>query len=251
MNTPYLYQYRNGEFIQYLLDVLDFLEPLDVQALQLAEQQSALAAVVAKLEAAYKEPLNSQFTPELAALDERRDTAYRGLKGAAENALRHFNPGIATAAKLLQRNLTAHGDNVPGLGYTEETTVLRSLVQDWETQAELKAAVTTVNLGDWLQELKTTNEAFAKLYRDRVTQESQNPTPSVSSFRGEATEAYRTLVTHISAHATLNTNPAHTELLNQIDTLAGKYNQTINIRAGSNAANNPEPPTEPGTPSSS
>lgn len=248
MNTPYLYQYRNGEFIQYMTDVLGFLEPHDVQVLQLAEQQSALAAVVAKLDAAYKEPLNSELTSEIAALDECRDNAFRGLKGATENALRHFNPAVATAAKLLQRNLSAHGDNVPALGYTEETTVLRSLVEDWENKADLKAAVTTVNLGDWLQELKTTNEAFSKLYRERVNQDSQNATPPVSSFRKEAIEAYRNLFTHISAHATLSSDPVYAELLNQIDTLAEKYNQAVNIRTGSNAANDPEPPTDPEPP---
>ena len=249
MNNPYLYQYRNGEFIQYMTDVLGFLEPHDVQVLQLAEQQGALAAVVAKLDAVYKEPLNSELTPEIAALDERRDNAFRGLKSATENALRHFNPAVAAAAKLLYRNLSAHGDNIPGLGYTEETTVLRSLIEDWENKADLKAAVTTVNLNDWLQELKTTNEAFAKLYRERVNQDSQNATPPVSNFRPEAIEAYRNLFTHISAHATLSSDPVYAELLNRIDNLAGKYNQVVNIRTGSNVSNEPptqpEPPTEP------
>lgn len=244
MNIPYLSRYRNAEYIQYLTDVLAFLEPHDLTALQLAAPQAALAAVLEDLNTAYKSTQGSEITPEIAALDERRDRAIVGLRGIVENLTYHFDPDTAAAASLLYRNITSHGSNIARLNYREQTAVLSSIVRDWEGKPEFAAAVSTLNLGNWLAELKESNQQFSAKYLARVDETAKNPAASIPELRDQGNETYRILVNHLTAHATLSSNPVYTELLDQIDVLAGQYNQGVDNRTTTTIPD-PEPPTDP------
>ena len=248
MNSPYLNRYRNAEYIQYMTDVLAFLEPHDLVALQLADPQTALVAVVEELNIAFKQPPGSELTPEIVALDDRRDRAISGLKRITESYTYHFMPQTAEAGSLLYLNISKHGDNLPRLGYQEQTAVLSSIIRDWESQAALVAAVSTLGLNAWLRELKTSNAEFAAKYLERVGKAAHNPAAPISELREQGTDTYRKLINHITAHATLSDNKVYTDLLNEIDVLAGKYNQTVQNRSTSNTPTDPEPPTDPTPP---
>lgn len=256
MNIPYLHRYRNGEYVQYMTDILTLLEPHDVTALQLAEPQAALTTVMEKLNIAFKQSQGSELTPEIVALDDRRDRAIAGLKRLTESYSYHYDPEIAAAGDLLCRNILKHGDNIPRLGYQEQTAVLNSIVRDWEQETDLVAAVNTLNLGDWLAELKESNQQFTAKYLARVGETAHNTAVPIPELREQGTEAYRTLVNHITAHATLSSNPVYNNLLNEIDVLARQYNQLVDNRTTTTTPDpepptDPEPPAEPGTSGSS
>lgn len=247
MNTPYLSRYRHSEYIQYMTDVLALLAPYDVDTLQLAEPQGALAAVLAQLNAAFKHIQGSELTAEIVALDNRRDRAIVGVRGITSGFAYHFTPDVAAAGALLNRNIAAHSDNLSRLSYQEQTAVLNSIIRDWQNEADLAAAVTTLNLGPWLQELNTSNTEFAAKYLARVGQTAKSSTAPIAELRDQATEAYRDLINHITAHATLSNVSTYTDVLNEIDVLAGQYNQTVENRS-TPTPTDPAPPTDPGTP---
>lgn len=49
----------------------------------------------------------------------------------------------------------------------------------------------------------------------------------MGTFRKTATQAYRKLVRHITAHATLNNSPLYTYILQQLAVMAKQYNQAV------------------------
>ncbi len=236
MNVPFLNRYRHGEFLQYLKDVSQLLGEQDMAALQLTAQYDALQPVVASIDTAFKQSQASEITTELTNLDDQRDKALTGLRSVINGYQYHYQETIVNAASVLQANIDQHGNNIQRLSYQEETVVLSSIIADWQGDKELIEAVKNLNLDKWLTHLQTTNTSFATRYLARVEQQAANPSEDIPTFREEATTAYRDLVAHLNAHATLNTAPQHTILLEQISVLAGQYNQVVENRTNSSAA---------------
>ncbi|WP_128755185.1 DUF6261 family protein [Aquimarina sediminis] len=243
MNTPYLNRYRNGEYLQYMTDFLDLLSKQDLQVLQLTTQQETLEPIVAKIDAAFKQSYGSGLTQEVIALDERRDRAIVGLRSVADSYKYHFDKSISEAATALYTNIASHGDNIQRLSYQEETAVINSIAKDWDTEPELKAAVMKLGLENWHEELKESNANFSVKYLDRVDEAALNPLADIPELRNQATEAYRILVNHIRAHATLSGKETYNIILNQIDVLAGQYNQVVTNRSN-NSSNDNDSSTE-------
>ncbi len=234
MNIPFLNRYRNGEYLQYMTDFSELMNKVDVEALQLKQQKSALDPVIDKIDAAFKQSQGSGLTQEVIALDEQRDRAIVGLRGVTDSYKYHFDKSTVDAANALYDNIVAHGDNIQRLSYQEETAVINSIVKDWEEQQELKAAAMKLGLWKWLVALKDMNTHFSKKYLDRIGEAAQNPSVNIAKLREQATASYRTLVKHIQAHATLDGSEVYTNLLNQIDVLAGQYNQVVENRSHRN-----------------
>lgn len=234
MNIPYLNRYRHSEYLQYMKDILQLLNDQDLEVLQLTNQKNTLEPIVNQIDEAFIKGQGSTLTQEIITLDDRRDRAIIGLRGIVSANTYHFEEAQQLAAKALMANIAAHGDNIARLSYQEETAVLDSIVKDWEGDSELSAAVQLLGVGNWLAELKTANQAFSQKYLERVNETAASDAANIPTLRGEATEAYRTLVNHIQAHATLSALPAYNTILSQIDVLAEQYNQVVNNRSNGN-----------------
>lgn len=235
MNIPYLNRYRNAEFLQYMTDVLDLLANHDLETLAIQPQHNELAPLVNKIDAVFKQSQGSGLTKDIIALDARRDSAIVGIRSIVEGYTYHFEEGTAIAANLLKDNLSTYGSNIQRLSYQEQTAVMNSIVKDWETNGELQAAVTALNLTNWLTELKAANVNFSAKYLERVGEEAVNPSANITGLREQTTVAYRQLMDHIMAHATLlGQSSTHQNIINHIDVLAGKYNQVVDNRSVTN-----------------
>lgn len=235
MNIPFLNRYRNGEFLQYLKDVLQLLSEQDINALLLAQQYNTLQPLVASIDAVFKQNQGSIITQDLVTLDEQRDKAFTGLRYVIIGYQQHYDTVLVNAANALFNNITKHGDNIQRLSYQEETAVLDSIINDWKNETELKNAVTKLKLQDWLMHLNTVNKDFTTRYLARVEEQASTPAQNVIDLRADTTNAYRELIAHINAHATLGTKGAYRTLQEQINVLAGQYNQVVDNRTSNNS----------------
>ncbi|OED39852.1 hypothetical protein AB832_03820 [Flavobacteriaceae bacterium (ex Bugula neritina AB1)] len=227
-NTPYLNRYRNGEYLQYMKDVLQLVNDASLDTL--TTQVGALNPIVDNIDAAFQQSQGSTLTQEIINLDERRDRAIVGLRSTTDGYTYHHDAATASAATALNTNIASHGARIQQLSYQEETATLDSIIADWETDSELTAAVTTLNLSGWLAELKAANAAFTTKYLERVEETAANPSENIPQLRNDATVAYRALTEHIGAHATLGTADGYNTLQDQISVLAGQYNQVVDNR---------------------
>ncbi|WP_430412851.1 DUF6261 family protein [Kordia sp.] len=230
MEIPVFSRYRNSEFLQYMKDVLEIVNDTDVDALQLTKQRDALATLANVMDNLFQQEQSSGITQELIDLDTRRDKAFMGIKASLESFGYHYDESLQSAARSLLFNLNNYGTNIPRMNYQAETAVIDSMLSDWETETNLIAAVTTVQLADWIAELKTANATFNARYIARVYEEADTPATSFTAIREDGTSAYKQLVAHMEAHATLGSNAMHQDLVNRIGTLAKQYNVTVNAR---------------------
>jgi len=194
MNTPYLNRYRNGEYLQYMTDIINLVNKQDPTTLQLNTPLDGLKPIVDKIDQIFKLSQGSGLTQQLISLDDQRDGAIVGLRSITNGYTYHYNEAKSSAARALLSNMVSHGDNIQRLSYQEETAVINSIIKDWQTDQELIAAVTELSIEDWVTQLKQVNDDFSVKYLERVDQAAANPAIEIPNLRTQATEAYRKLV---------------------------------------------------------
>lgn len=232
IQTIFLRSLRNSEFIRFNKDVLSICNNNNPTALGIAVQVTALQNATAPLDDLFVKERGNLITPELEALDARRDAALTGIRTFAESQTYHYEPAKADAGKQVLAAFDKYGRNLPRLNYIAETEVIGSLADDFSSDNGLKAAAITLNLQDWVKELSSANTLFNTRYLARNTNYAAQPGGSLQEQREATTNTYRALADHITAHVTLTPSDAYPKLINEINTLIDQYNQLISNRAG-------------------
>lgn len=233
MNGIDLPKLRNAEYLQYMKNYLAIVLRNDPSRLKITAKYDALQGKSSELDALFKKILANEKTADILALDGRRDDAINGIYYVAQGYDYHFDPNLQTAAKLVKDSISVYGGGIAKLNYQAETATITSLVMDWENKAPLAAALTTLNLTNWKNELKAANTAFDEKFLDR-TQEYGDATPeNLKSKREETNQVYYALRDRIDAyHLLAETTPSpYATVINQLNALIDQYNTLLNNRA--------------------
>lgn len=222
ISEPKLKTYRNSEFIAFINDTLGLLTRANIAAL--SSPQANLQTAYDDLETSFKVSQGSLLTASVQELDARRDAAIRGINQAAKAYSFHYDEATQSAAVAVTKAISKYGTRIAQLNYQAQTATLKSLVKDFENDADLTAALTSLNLTAWVAELKNANTDFEAKYLDRVTDKANKKTTPVSEHRPAAIAAYDTMVQHIQANNILSPSTALTELIGQLNELVLKYN---------------------------
>lgn len=223
MIEPRLTSYRNDEFIAYIKASVELLTRANIPAL--VNVQADLQAAYDDLEHSFKVQRGSLLTATLQELDSRRDRAIRGLLNVVKAYGLHYDSSIVTAAMLLERAIVNYGTQIYTFNYQAETSTIVSLVNDFESDPDLVAALTLLNLTGWKDELKAANTDFEIKYLDRISEDVTKQVTPVSELRPAAIDAYGNLLQHVQANNVLNPSPALTTLIEELNRLAEKYNE--------------------------
>jgi len=222
ISEPKLKTYRNSEFIAFINDTLGLLTRANIAALSTA--QAELQTAYDALETSFKVSQGSLLTVSVQELDARRDAAIRGIHSMAKAYTFHYDEAMASAGTAVSKAISKYGSRIAQLNYQAQTATLKSLIKDFENDADLTAALATLNLADWTTEMKAANTAFEEKYLDRVTDTAGKKVVPVSEQRPAAIAAYDTVVKHIQANEILNPSATLTELIGQLSELVTKYN---------------------------
>ena len=249
INSADLQNYRNGEFIQFMLTVKNKCTELDPAALQLEAQVTDLANHVQSIDNLYKPFTGSDITPELVVLDARRDNAIIGIRSLAESFTSHFDAPKKMAGEEILANIEHYGSKIYLKNYVEETTIIRSIVSDFENIPKLQNSVSLLQIGDWVQEMKDANTQFQEKYEARINENSGQET-SLDLQRVETTTSYRTLVSFINSYEVISPSENLTLLIDRINQTILQYNQIVanRIANGEGEAEKKEGGTTPENP---
>ncbi|KIA91159.1 hypothetical protein OC25_23160 [Pedobacter kyungheensis] len=204
INSIVLQPLRNGEYIQFLTDTLNIVSKSNPQALNVSEQYEALRTATENVEKLFKISQASLVTAEIEALDKRRDDAINGINLHVQSLTYSPNSEINKHAKILSAHLALFGPRIAIENYQSETTILRNIVNDWKNKPELQAAVTALNLGNWLTELETANNEFNQAYLKRNEELAVAPTEKLRELRNIANNLYYKLRTRINSNLDIN-----------------------------------------------
>ena len=137
---------RNGEYSQFILDIIKLVNQNNAVALVVAIQLGALLGVSEGIESLFKTPSGSAITAELENFDMQRDNAIKGISSIVRGHLYSEDPVIKKHATVLDTHLALFGKDIANDSYQSETSSIRNITADWNTKPELSAAIAALNL---------------------------------------------------------------------------------------------------------
>lgn len=244
LNSPLFSSYRNGEFLQFMKNAYTSIYTFDVVGLLIEERANELNATIQEMEAVFQPIMSSELTPELFALDVRRDKALMGIKTYLESQLYREEAERVLAAEKLKANYLSHGDRIDKLSYQQETAVVNALLNDWNSETSLQTAVSTLELSFWLSLLSDINNQFDTLYVQR-SQQAVNPVQT-DLKRAAMKTAYEDLTNDIIAYSRIasNTTP-YKAIIQALNGLIDNYNLAVTQRLAGKSTDNEGSTTAP------
>ncbi|WP_103068055.1 DUF6261 family protein [Aquimarina sediminis] len=221
---------RNDEYIQFIVDTTKTIRKENAVVELVNKKLTTLEKQKEYLESVFKKQLGSDTTGEIRELDRQRDFSIIGIKKVIEGYTYHYDPEVKLRAILLSDSISKYDSLIYDQNYQAETTTIRNLKNDWETDISLGKALQQLHLSDWAEQLDAVNNDFNNKYLERNTELSKASEETVTSLRKDADKDYKVLISHISSHAILNPTQELTNIVNQINTLIEQYKILIEGR---------------------
>lgn len=233
INTAYLNEYRNNEFIQFMADMVHIQIRNKARELDLGNVVALLSKTKDELISLSQVDRKSDLTKDLATIDNARDEDSTGIKYVVRGFTYHFNNDLKAAAKLILYKLDTLAPDLNRLNYQSQTSATTTLIEEWKHDPKLNQAVELLGLSGWFKQLGKNNHQFNQVFLQRIKEEAESPTIKIPQLRKQATMQYRTMVQHIEAHATLSDDKAYDVLIEQMNVLIEKYNALVTEHSAS------------------
>lgn len=222
---------RHAEFLQFIKNVLAIILTYDPAVLKVLVQYNALNGIKDTLDDLFATDTGSDITDELLQLDNARDRALTGIRDNIKSYLWHHESPKVTAAEKLLANMELYGDKINEMPLQQQTAAVDNMLKDWLEKPDMKEAVTTLGLMDWVQYLQATNETFDQRYVARAKEQSTKMPEAMKKARIEALAAYFKLRDRINAlYIMEEEQPPYPTLIAEINALIRKYNDLLERR---------------------
>ena len=252
VSTPNLEKFRQGDYVQYMNNVLEIISEPRATTFQIAPQRTELENVIKDLNEAWQPTMGSELTPEIAALDKQRDSVFSGLKLLVDNfATNHFDEAKKNAAFIISDAIAGHGGQITSMRYQQQTATVNAILND--LQNELSAHVTTLNIDDWVTQLTRLNTNFNAKYVERAQAISGRQEGIIVELIDQSTKAFRAMKALFEARfsvAKADNAPSVEDFqkaANEWSTITDQYNDAVTRYANVND-DQPESPEEPTNP---
>lgn len=229
MLVPKFNRYYLSEFISYNKAVIKLINDGNAITLKLDVANNAFNVANGQVEAAYAYQKDSPITKELEILDMDIDDCVMGIYRVVDGFSRHFDAATKNAANAILTCFNKYGtaSSIASLNYNAETEVVDKLVNDFETDATLVAAISKLGLTTWVAHLKTANTNFKTKYAARTAQFANQPAQTALQLKPLAVGAYRTLITRLTSLNNLDdTKLVYKTVIDNINQLTQQYNTT-------------------------
>jgi hypothetical protein len=183
---------------------------------------------LAAFDAVLELPRKNLLTQAIIKADRRRDNAYRHLVERVRIDTRHFKPEKAEAARQVNAILE-HYHNPIALPYIQASGLLSNLVQDLD-EPVTRARLTLLDIVEWLDELKASNDEFFALFLARSNEQAGTGTGVTRKARRALERAYRECVACINALVEVEGPEAYAVMIGIINQLVIRQRSELRAR---------------------
>ncbi len=239
ISTALFGNYRNGEYLQFMKNVVAIYGNYDTNALLLQARLQRLTDATKALDDVFMATTAHELTPELQALDIRRDKALMGIKLHLNSFTYSEETEIVKAANALMTNYLSHGDRIDRLSYQQATAVIDALLTDWRENLMLSASVNKLSINAWVSLLTQLNKEFNDMYISRA-KTSVKP-GRVDQKRLEMRSAYEDITYDTMAFARVAADKiSYNAIIDELNGLISNYNTSVTLRLASRSTENGE-----------
>ena len=229
VSTALFGNYRNGEYLQFMKNVVAIYGNYDTNALLLQARLQTLADATTALDEVFMASTAHELTPELQTLDIRRDKALMGIKIHLNSYSYNEEIDLVKAASNLMTNYLSHGDRIDKLSYQQGTAVIDALLTDWRDNPTLSTAVNTLSLTTWVNLLAQLNKEFNDMYITRA--KTLLKPGQVDQKRTEMRSAYDEIIFDTVAHSRVAIDKnKYFAIIDDLNGLISNYNTSVTMR---------------------
>ncbi len=218
---------RNNEFIQFGENVQEIVQINNPQTLKVENEYNDLEDPLTKLHHVQNKKQGSPITNELIEINKRRDVALGSIFTIVETYCNHFEEEVVATALDLKKELDLYGRDIIRYSYQYETNAIDDILSKWELKAE---GIATLNLTDWVIELKDANTLFNSRFLDRIKESALDQDLSVLELRNTMSEKIYNLFDMLSALMKIEKSDIYANVIDQINALINQYNKTLVAR---------------------
>ncbi|RYD93218.1 MAG: hypothetical protein EOP50_11465 [Sphingobacteriales bacterium] len=175
VQTIAYYNLQQAESLRYLQQFLRVIRAAGNLSDALSDALTEIEGLLTQAEAAYRQESSASQSARLLQLEGERDDLVSGLGKLCDGFRDDPDAASRSAAVKLHANLKLYGGTGVIVRQTvkAETTSINSIVRDWSDKPELSDAVRVLNLGRWVDRLKTVNTEYDTLSVARSQERAQ------------------------------------------------------------------------------
>jgi hypothetical protein len=211
---------RNDAHSQLLTEFRDLVAAHGAEALKIKTQFQAFLPLYGRVDEALKKVVKSALTAKIHEADLARDDTFAGMLDVCKGMCRYFTPAVRDAALRVQIVLDTYG-NVTNKPLNEETSAIHNLVQ--ELQDNHSADLVSTGLAGWAAELKTRNNAFEALVKERFDEAAHRTDVVLREARKAADEVFRKICDIINVYVLLEGEENYGTFVKTLNAIIAKY----------------------------
>jgi hypothetical protein len=165
----------------------------------------------------------SKYTELLAELDRKLDQYIIGFNYAIDSALKHYDPTIVEAAKIIEVRMKAFNGSIDKKSYEEESAAVKILVADLKTTYQPQIAI--LKLEDWVMTISNTQSEFEQLFIERNVELANRPSERLRDVKKDVNAMYYQIVERIDAYNILNTDAEVIAFVNELNNEITYFNE--------------------------
>ncbi len=184
------------------------------------------------------------YTELLAQKDDERDEAFLVFRGHIIACSHYHDPAKRDAANRIITVIQRYGWGAFSFGYIDETAAIKNLTG--ELDEKYSADITLLNAGEWLTNLKTSQQNFETTFTEKAVQPPSG-IPTLKETRPLLVNSLRSLFTMIDLQFQSTGNPVLESLINQINNVievSRTAARAAATRKNNKTNNEPTPPAQ-------
>ena len=183
-------------------------------------------------------------TEDLKNLDTSRDSSLGAYHEALLGLQRNPNDQKRQAARQLLLNYDTFKP-AASQEYMKETELIDQMTKEIDDTAELTAAVTLLGLGDYLDDLKAKNQAFAALMSSRTASTQGQVKGAVAAARADLEAKYQLFRRLLNVAAVYEGDTDYRPFLLAVNAEVEHYRQILARKGGGGGTSSDQPSPDP------
>jgi hypothetical protein len=219
---------RNDEHFQFHTEFRDLVVQESPQTLDVKALFDAYLPLYEREDTALKKINKSAITKKIQDADKERDAVFVGFNMLIRAHCHHFSPDLRNLAEPVRIVLDTYGHiNIKSMD--EQTSAMYNLVQEL-SDSKYQEARTNFGLTIWLNKLKTVNEAYEALVKQRDAESTNKSDIVMKDARQELDDVYRAIVERVNAFLIVGEAAKYENFAKSLNTVIGRYSTKLHHR---------------------
>ncbi|MFA8434085.1 MAG: DUF6261 family protein [Marinifilaceae bacterium] len=207
----------------------------DLDALQLTFPVNNLSNSIDMLDAALVKSSTIPLTVDVIEKDNRRDDSFLAIRFYLQACARRLKPVWRRAAELVLSTISVYGMRLHKESYSTESARLNNLITDLETKPELKEAIVTLSLTEWVAELKQAQQDFEEAEKARTVAKASTTDIKTEDACNALRKDCEFLFQYLQLNYQINPTNEYKQLIRLINEVISEFMTVIRSRKARNS----------------